>query len=171
MLLWQWFQRCCPVQARQHWKIIDDCALWEHCLVAGVPVLSLVLTTSWARAMHEDTVAAPLFGIWLDGRGRQEGGDFGFPSLGWRHGDVPKGRIRAAAWDGSIPHCTTEISAGGGRLSVAILLSQKTLNAALCSKRRQRNIAALSVSITGGGDVGPHATEERHTGRASCCIQ
>jgi hypothetical protein len=158
VLLWQWFQRCCPVQARQHWKIIDDHGLWEQCLVAEVPILSLVLTTSWARAMHEDKVAAPLFGIWLDGRGGQTGGNFGFPSFGWRHGDVPKGRIRAAAWDGSIPHCTTEISDGGGRMSVAILLSQKTLNAALCSKRRQRDAEVIVRSPS-------------NTGRASCCIQ
>ncbi len=85
-LLWRWFKECAPTQAAEHTKIIQDHDLWEHCLVPGIPVLALVLTTSWSRAIHRDKVVAPLFGVWLTLSGCvQTGGNFGFPLHGWRH--------------------------------------------------------------------------------------
>ena len=138
-MLWRWCLQCAPTVAGQLRQVVEDNDLWEHCLVPGIPVLAIVMTRSWERVIHEDPLAGPIFGIWWDPDGAQTGGNLGFPQFGFRHGDVPTGRIRVATFDGvRFRHCTTNISDGSGRVSISIVLSTKTLRAALCSQRRKR---------------------------------
>ena len=59
--------------------------------------------------------------------------DFAFPRHGVR---VPVAGVRATCWDAGIPHCTTERESGGGRFSVSIMLTEKTLRAARKSCQR-----------------------------------
>jgi hypothetical protein len=97
---------------RRRWDIMHRIGAGTSCIGAGTGMMT---DASWQRVNHDDPLAAPLFGIWFDGN--QTGGNLGFPPFSYRHGDVPTGRIRVAAFDGSFLHCTTKISSGEGRLS------------------------------------------------------